>query len=180
MLLIIIIITDSSESIELLSVFLLNSLMGFILKGTEKLYTTDYQNAFIQVAEDCGLTQAVIPSLKVKKGAVEPVQTQARIQYELLKSAPYKYSSDDVLFAVYARQQNLAGKSSAQQRIEFFSKPKACFRASPLGKKFGWGVHFNQEGKMAIYGMETTEYRQLTADPAISQYKAMRSSRKMK
>lgn len=152
--------------------------MGSILKTTERLYTTNYKNAFIQVAEDCGLTKAVIPALKVKKGVIEPVQTQGRIQYELLEAAPYTYSSDDVLFAVYAEQQKIAGKISAQQRIEFFSKPKACFRASPLCKKFGWGAHFNEEGKMAIYAVETERYRQLMADPAIEQFKAMRSVRK--
>lgn len=144
----------------------------------EKLYTTDYQQAFIQVADDCGVTAAVIPALKLKNGEVAPVQTQGRIQYELLKDAPYKYSSDDILFAVYARQHDVTEKALARQRIEFFSKPKACFRASPLCKKFGWGVHFNQEGKMAIYGMETAEYGRFLFDPATNQYKAMRSSRK--
>jgi hypothetical protein len=39
-------------------------------------------------------------------------------------------------------------------------------------------VHFNQEGKMAIYGRETLEYKEFIEDPKITKVKAMRSSRK--
>ncbi|GBG06305.1 hypothetical protein PAT3040_00827 [Paenibacillus agaridevorans] len=30
-----------------------------------------------------------------------------------------------------------------------------------LPKKFGWGVHYNDEGKIALYGKETEKYQNL-------------------
>lgn len=44
----------------------------------------------------------------------------------------YKYTSDDVLFQVYADRNDLTKEEHAEARDRFFSKGKACFRASPL------------------------------------------------
>ncbi|WP_313640454.1 DUF6157 family protein [Paenibacillus sp.] len=33
-----------------------------------------------------------------------------------------------------------------------------CLRASLLPKRFGWGVHYNTEGKISLYGKESPEY----------------------
>lgn len=63
-------------------------------------------------------------------------------------------------------------------REQFFSKPKACFRASPLVKKFGWGIHYDQEGKIAIYGVNSVEYQQFLDNDQIQKRKGMRSQRK--
>ncbi|MEI7025361.1 DUF6157 family protein [Paenibacillus sp. y28] len=38
---------------------------------------------------------------------------------------------------------------------EFFSKPKACLRTSPLVKKYGWGLGFDAAGKIALLGADT-------------------------
>ncbi len=38
-----------------------------------------------------------------------------------------------------------------------FSKPHACMRASQLPKKYGFGIHYDSEGRIAISGMETPE-----------------------
>jgi hypothetical protein len=54
--------------------------------------TTNYFNTFIEVADDCPVTAAEVPP---QKGA-EP--TVASIQYEMLTSAPYEHTSDDVIF----------------------------------------------------------------------------------
>ncbi|WP_342481620.1 DUF6157 family protein [Paenibacillus sp. FSL L8-0340] len=32
-----------------------------------------------------------------------------------------------------------------------FSKSNPCLRASMLSKRYGWGMHFNDEGKIALY-----------------------------
>lgn len=159
--------------------------MEKILQGKALVYTTNYFNTFIQVAEDSAVTKAVTPPLKVKKGATEASpetagQTQGRIQYELIQGHPYHYNSDEVLFSVYALQHGLAKSEWSKSRLAFFKKPKACFRASVLCKKFGWGVHFNREGKMALYAVGSAKYRQLSEDPDIKQLKAMRSARKGK
>ena len=50
-------------------------------------------------------------------------------------------------------------------------------RASPLGKTYGWGVHANDESKVAIYGKGSKEYKKLSADKALKHLKAMKSAR---
>ncbi len=50
-------------------------------------------------------------------------------------------------------------------------------RASPLGKRYGWGVHADAEGHIAIYAVESQRYRELASDPKIKQLRAMRSKR---
>jgi hypothetical protein len=62
-------------------------------------------------------------------------------------------------------------------REQFFSRGQACLRASALGKKFGWGVHSDAQGRVAIFAVDSPEYRRLAADPGIKQVKAMRSKR---
>ena len=50
-------------------------------------------------------------------------------------------------------------------------------RASPLGKRFGWGVHADAEGRIAIYAVDSKRYQALAADPELTQVRAMRSKR---
>lgn len=90
---------------------------------------------------------------------------------------PYKYTSDDVLFGVFALRKEFEQNELPEQREHYFSKGQACFRASPLTKQYGWGVHANAEGKIAIYGVETEEYKRFLADESITKVKAMRSKR---
>ncbi|MCH5598813.1 DUF6157 family protein [Niabella ginsengisoli] len=51
-------------------------------------------------------------------------------------------------------------------------------RASPLTKRYGFGVHANSEGKIALYGVGSKEYSKLIKDPGIKKVKAMRTSKK--
>jgi hypothetical protein len=127
------------------------------------LTTTNYYNTFIAVADDCPVKQAEIPPSK------EPKST-ARIQYEMLIDKPYVYTSDDVLYAANGERKGIS-------REAFFSKGQACFRASPLTKRYGWGVHFDHEGRMAIYARESDEYQRFVQDENLKQLKAMRSKR---
>jgi hypothetical protein len=124
--------------------------------------STNYTDTFIEVAEDCP-AKAEIPPKK------EP-PTAAQIEYEMIFDHPYKYTSDDVLY-----ESN--GKRRGINREDFFAKPQPCFRASALGKKYGWGVHSNKEGKIAIYGLGSEEYKRLSSDGTIKHLKAMRSSK---
>ena len=65
-----------------------------------------------------------------------------------------------------------------QAREEFFSKGQPCFRASPLTKTYGFGVHSDKNGKVAIYGMDTEQYQNFLNDTQIKKIKAMRSTKK--
>ncbi|WP_129714053.1 DUF6157 family protein [Pedobacter sp. SYP-B3415] len=133
--------------------------------------TTNYYNTFIQVAEDCPAATGEIPPEKTGG------KTIANIQFSMLKSAPYKYSSDDVVFETYAQKNDLLLSEQDEARAAFFSKGQPCLRSSPLTKRYGWGIHHNPEGKIAIYGVDSDDYRRFAADPALQHVKAMRSKR---
>ena len=137
-----------------------------------KIHTTNYQNTFIEVADDCPVSRAEIPPLKPGK------ETVANLQFDLLAKNPYKFTSDDVLFQIYAIRNDLTEEEYATARETFFSRGQACLRSSPLGKRYGWGIHHNEEGKVALFGMETEEYQRLSSDKNLKKVKAMRSSRK--
>jgi outer membrane PBP1 activator LpoA protein len=51
-------------------------------------------------------------------------------------------------------------------------------RSSPLVKKYGWGVHSDEGGRIAIYALGTDEYLLYQNDDQVRQIKGMRSSRK--
>lgn len=136
-----------------------------------KSHSTNYFNTFILVADDCAAFSGEIPPVKADKLSV------ANIEYDVISKSPYKYTSDDVLFKVFAIKNDLTKEELKKQREVFFSKGQPCFRASPLGKRYGWGVHSNKDGKIAIYGRETNEYKKLSKDKALTILKAMKSSR---
>jgi len=135
------------------------------------VHTTNYQDTLIEVAEDCPVACGVIPPQK------EGQPTTASLQFDLLKSNPYKFTSDDILFRVYALKKGIPERVWEEERKVFFSKGQACLRASPLTKRYGWGVHSNEKGLIAIYGMQTEAYRKLQKDPSLRKLKAMRLKR---
>lgn len=136
-----------------------------------KTHTTNYTNAFILVADDCPITKAEMPPAKDGKKSV------ATMQFDMLYENPYKYTSDDVLFTVYADRNAIPENERPEAREQFFSKGQACFRASPLTKRYGWGVHHNAEGQIAIYPVESEAYATYAADASLNVVKAMRSSK---
>ncbi len=136
-----------------------------------KLHTTNYSNTFIQIADDCPIEFAEIPPVK-KSG-----KTAANIQFEMISKHPYKYSSDDVLFQVYADKNDLTKDEYKTARLQFFSKGQPCFRASPLTKRYGWGVHYDEQGKMALYAAGSEEYQKFFSEKNIQILKAMKSSK---
>lgn len=136
------------------------------------MHSTNYFNTFIEIAEDSPNQTAEIPPLKGEKKSV------ANYQFEMVYDNPYQYTSDDVLFTVFAERNGFAKNELEEQRTAFFSKGQACFRASPLTKRYGWGVHSNAEGKIAVFPAGSPEYEQFIKDESVAKTKAMRSKRK--
>lgn len=136
-----------------------------------KVHSTNYRNAFIEIADDCPLTNGEIPP---EKG---DAKTVANLQFEMVMNNPYKYTSDDVLFTVFAERNDIPESERPAAREKFFSKGQACFRASPLTKRYGWGVHFDQDGKMALYARESEAYERFVNDKSLLVVKAMKSKR---
>ena len=133
--------------------------------------TTNYYNTLIEIAEDCPAAAGEVPPTRGNKKSV------ANFQFEMLQNAPYTYSSDDVLFTVFALRKGFPEDKWEEQRHIFFSKGQPCFRASPLPKRYGWGIHSNEEGKIAMFSAASPEYQQLLADDSVKKTKAMRSKR---
>ena len=137
-----------------------------------KIHTTNYFNTFVEVAEDTSAESGTIPPTKSDKPSI------AEMQYALLVKHPYKYTSDDIFFQVFADRNDLTVQEYDSARAKFFSKGQPCFRASPLTKTYGFGVHADNNGKVAIFGMETPAYQAFVENPKIKKVKAMRTSGK--
>jgi hypothetical protein len=136
-----------------------------------KLHTTNYTNTFITIANDSPTTNGEIPPLKGN------TKTIANIQFDIISKHPYKFTSDDVLFEVFATKNDVTKSEYKVAKEKYFSKGQPCFRASPLTKRYGWGVHHNNDGKVAIYGAETAAYKKFAKDKNIKVVKAMKSSK---
>lgn len=136
--------------------------------------STNYFDTFITVAPDCTATAGVEPPAPTPGKA----PTIARRLWELISNEPYGHTSDDVIFAVYAERHSIPAAGLATAREVFFSKGQPCLRAADLGKKFGWGVHYDAQGRIALYGVETARYRALASGHQAGTVKAaMRSAR---
>lgn len=133
-------------------------------------HTTNYLNTFIAVAEDCPVDAAEIPAPKASPSVAE-------MQYNLLEGKPYAYTSDDVLFTVHAERKGIPKSEWKEARLEFFSKGQACMRASPLTKRYGFGVHSDAQGRIALVPLGSAEYARMVKDGGMKQVKGMRSKR---
>jgi len=141
------------------------------MRETSGSHTTNYRDAFIEVADDCPVTRAQEPP----EGKSAP--SVARRQFELIAGHPYELTSDDVIFTVHAERTGIPAGEREQARAQYFSVGRPCLRSSPLGKRYGWGVHVDAEGRVALVPVGTPEYDALAADDSLEHTRAMRSKR---
>lgn len=133
--------------------------------------STNYQSTFIHVADEAQVTSPEIPPVSDSGPGI------AELEYHLITEHPYEYTSDDVLFEVHALRHGVADAEREAAREEFFSKPQACLRSSPLAKRYGWGIHHDADSKVALVGVGTERYAQLAADPGLEQVRALQPTR---
>lgn len=126
-----------------------------------------YTNAFIKVSPDTKRKESKIPPEKVKK-------TVARIHYELLSENPYAYTQDELYFKTHCIRNGLNGTNEEKEKL--FSKPHACLRASALVKTYGFGCHYDDEGKIGIVPIESEAYEKLIKSD-VKQLNGMKSKR---
>ncbi len=121
-------------------------------------------NQFIEIAPDSPTQHAVVPQPKNAK--------------------PYGYTLEELKFATHLKHKQIppaAVKAHRQQLWdEYFAKPCACMRASPLTKQYGWGAHYDERGRIALYAVESEEYRRFVKDKNMKKFFAMRSKREGK
>ena len=132
-------------------------------------HTTNYTSTFIEVAEDCPIDHTQEPP-----SGESP--TIAALHYRLIAEQPFARTSDDVIFTTWALRHGV-DPADASARAEYFSKGQACLRASPLGKRYGWGILHDAEGRVTLVPRESEEYARLAADPELGHTRAMRARR---
>jgi hypothetical protein len=131
--------------------------------------TTNYVNTFITVSPDTKAVAGTIPARP---------ETIAGCLYSLLADRPYEMTSDDALFEVFRLRDNGTAADLDEARAAFFSKSHPCLRTCPLVKQFGWGIHHDENGRIALYGVESPDYRRLSKDTSLTVIAGVRSSRR--
>ncbi|GIE97494.1 DUF6157 family protein [Paractinoplanes rishiriensis] len=140
------------------------------------MHSTNYQDTFIQVAEDCPAASATAPPARATPSVAERT-------FRMIADAPYQHTSDDVIFTVWADRNALPQTDRPTARATFFAKGQPCLRSSDLGKRYGWGIHADAEGRVALVAVGSAAYTDLAAGKApdgtpVTVTRAMRSRRR--
>ncbi|MBK0401647.1 hypothetical protein I5M27_01540 [Adhaeribacter sp. BT258] len=134
-----------------------------------------YKNAFVKVSEDCPVTVAEIP---VAKNGKRPAHF---IQYEILTRNPYRFGHEELIWEVYVQQKEIPKEvletEGEEIKAQLFSKGHPCMRASALVKRYGFGAHYDEAGKIAVYPLGSSEYQQLLAQENVKVLPGMRSKK---
>jgi hypothetical protein len=136
-----------------------------------------YTDTFILVADDCPEETGIVPPLRGSKPTV------AALEYELLTKNPYKHTHEELLFIVHVTRMGITpGDLMArgkQIHAELFAKQHPCMRASPLPKRYGWGVHHDAQGRIALVSRGSDQYNALSQGQGScgDVLKAMRNAR---
>jgi hypothetical protein len=131
----------------------------------------NYYDTLIESADDCPATKGQVPQARGGK------TTKAVVEYELLVKHPYTYTEEDIAFEVYAVLHDIPKGSWRKEREKFLNKGHPHLRVSALAKRYGWGIHNNAEGTVALIAVESRDYKRLMKDPRTTKVKAFRSTR---
>lgn len=135
----------------------------------------NYYDSFILVAPDSAATHATVPLVKSAAKSIPA------LEHELLSNHPYSYTQEELQFTVQLKRDGIseteAKAKRAQLWLQFFSKPHACLRGSLLPKKYGWGLHFNREGKIVLVAVESKDYQKFGKAKTLKVMSALRSKR---
>lgn len=130
-----------------------------------------YQNTFVQLAQDCPETRAIEPPLR---GKAVPVHY---LQLEILREAPYRYTHEELVVESELRRHSESKETRAEILKRVRAKPLPCLRCSALAKRYGWGFHFDEKGRVAVVPAGTPEYRTFENRGDLQQVYAMRTSK---
>lgn len=140
------------------------------------MHTTNYFDTFIAVAEDSAATASTVPPARATPSVAE-------LTFTRIAEKPYGLTSDEVIFGVWADRHAIADADRDDARAQFFSKGQPCLRSSDLGKRYGWGVHADRAGRVALVALGSAEYERLASGidaegNPVTVTRAMRSSRR--
>jgi hypothetical protein len=114
------------------------------------------RNALILVAEDCTAIKGTVP---------QPKDKIAYIGYDELSKNPYKYTELE-----FYRQVHHIRRGKPELKIESYD-----IRRNALCKKYGWGIHINESGALALVGCKTNKYKELLKNVMIDKINAFRN-----
>lgn len=133
----------------------------------------NYYSAFISVSEDCPSSEGTEPP----QGAKKP--TEAELHYLLTREECYFHTQEQILFRAHLLMKGLdveAHEEGGEKWEEFFAEEQPCLLESPLAQRFGWGFHFNADGLVAAWPVESAKYHLLAENPELMQMKAFSNS----
>lgn len=131
--------------------------------------STNYYDTLITIASDSPTQKSVVPDL-----AKASVASQ---QYQWITERPYALTSDDVIFQRVAEKEGISEADRTAAQKAYFQKGRACLRTSPLAKQYGWGIHADAEGRLALLAAESDEYAELSDNDDVKKVAAMKRSR---
>lgn len=131
--------------------------------------STNYYDTLITIAPDSPTRKSIVPDLT--KASV------ASQQYQWITEQPYSLTSDDVIFRRVAEKEGISEADRSAAQKEYFQKGRACLRTSPLAKQYGWGIHADAEGRIALVAAESDEYAELSSNDHVKKIAAMKRSR---
>lgn len=135
----------------------------------------EYESTFISVADDCAAEVGEIPPAEYRG---KP--TQAAQEFAMLHGHDFEHTMSEVQSTIWVERKGGGALSADEQQVlrdEYFSTGRACFRASPLAKRYGWGFVFDAAGKVALVASDSPEYVAYAADNSLDQLKGMKSKR---
>jgi hypothetical protein len=115
----------------------------------------DLVNTLITIAESSSDASVTLES-KSKK------ETVKEVLFKVLKENPYKYKQYDLFYEVHINQL----KKSEELKLE-----KYKLQRSELCALLCWGIHGNEEGKLALVAAESPEYMGLLNNLKINKKK---------
>lgn len=133
-----------------------------------KTHSTNYTDTLIAISPDSDAQTGIEPTWTEKPSL-------ARRIFDKIAQHPYAKTSDEVLIEIKAENEGLSYEAA---RDAFYEKGQACLRSSLLVKKYGWGVHFNSEQKVALLPVNSEQYTKLQQQTKITTVLGMRSKRK--
>lgn len=128
-------------------------------------------DTFIEVAEDCPAVRGEVPPARAGQA------TKATIEHELLSGEPYGLTEDELAFRTHVAMREIPEAEWPAERERLGAQDKPRLQVSPLPKRYGWGIHVDARGRVALVPVESEEYRRLAADPTLRHLRAFRSKR---
>ena len=112
------------------------------------------------IAEKCPAKNGIVPITNRKE------KTVTMHYHDLLMESPYCFTYQQARKEVH---ENRRGKTDL--KLNSYD-----MRRSELCKIWGWGVHADRNGKLALVGCETDEYQRLLKDSSVRKIKALNPS----